>query len=73
MKNTTKEKVNLVGVQSLEGLSCMYNSKIYLENGRLVSFPMLVLFFSETGVPPWVGYHEEEIMKSQILALSSVS
>ncbi|XP_028410696.1 synapse-associated protein 1-like [Dendronephthya gigantea] len=25
----------------------------------------------ETGVPPWVGYHEEETMKSQILALSS--
>ncbi|CAB4014703.1 Hypothetical predicted protein [Paramuricea clavata] len=25
----------------------------------------------ETGVPPWVGYHEEESMKSQILALSS--
>lgn len=25
----------------------------------------------ETGVAPWVGYHEEETMKSQILALSS--
>lgn len=24
----------------------------------------------ETGVPPWVGYNEEETMKSQILALS---
>jgi hypothetical protein len=33
----------------------------------------MALLFSETGVPPWVGYHEEESMKSQILALSSVS
>jgi len=28
---------------------------------------------SEASVPPWVGYNEEEAMKTQILALSSVS
>ena len=27
---------------------------------------------SEAAVPPWVGYNEEESMKSQILALSQV-
>jgi len=27
---------------------------------------------SEAGVPPWVGYNEEEEMKKQILALSQV-
>ena len=27
---------------------------------------------SEAAVPPWVGYNEEETMKSQILALSKV-
>ena len=27
---------------------------------------------SEASVPPWVGYNEEETMKSQILALSTV-
>jgi len=27
---------------------------------------------SEAAVPPWVGYNEEETMKSQILALSTV-
>ena len=30
-------------------------------------------FFKENPVPPWVGYNEEKEMKSQILALSSVS
>ena len=28
---------------------------------------------SEAAVPPWVGYNEEETMKTQILALSQVS
>ena len=28
---------------------------------------------AEAGVAPWVGYNEEESMKSQILALSQVS
>ena len=28
---------------------------------------------TEAAVPPWVGYNEEETMKSQILALSQVS
>jgi len=28
---------------------------------------------SEAAVPPWVGYNEEETMKTQILALSKVS
>lgn len=28
---------------------------------------------SEAAVPPWVGYNEEDAMKSQILALSQVS
>jgi len=27
---------------------------------------------SEAAVPPWVGYNEEETMKTQILALSKV-
>lgn len=27
----------------------------------------------DAAVPPWVGYNEEEAMKSQILALSTVS
>jgi hypothetical protein len=27
---------------------------------------------SEAAVPPWVGYNEENAMKDQILALSSV-
>ena len=28
--------------------------------------------FKGDAVPPWVGFHEEEVMKSQIIALSSV-
>jgi len=28
---------------------------------------------TEAAVPPWVGYNEEESMKSQILALSQVT
>ena len=28
---------------------------------------------SEAAVPPWVGYNEEESMKQQITALSTVS
>ena len=28
---------------------------------------------SEAAVPPWVGYNEEEQMKTQILTLSNVS
>lgn len=31
------------------------------------------IIFEGDAVPPWIGYHEEEVMKSQILALSSVS
>jgi len=27
---------------------------------------------SEAAVPPWVGYNEEELMKTQILGLSKV-
>ena len=27
----------------------------------------------EAAIPPWVGYNEEETMKNQILALSTVS
>ena len=27
----------------------------------------------DTMIPPWVGYHEEEKMKEQILALSTVN
>lgn len=33
-------------------------------------FQLIIL---ETAVPPWVGYNEEETMKNQILALSTVS
>jgi len=37
-------------------------------------FPeMYCLITSEAAIPPWVGYNEEETMKNQILALSTVS
>jgi len=37
-------------------------------------FASNVLFdFPEAAIPPWVGYNEEETMKNQILALSTVS
>lgn len=28
---------------------------------------------ADAAVPPWVGYNEEEVMRTQILALSGVS
>ena len=34
---------------------------------------MYCLITSEAAIPPWVGYNEEETMKNQILALSTVS
>jgi len=34
---------------------------------------MYCLITSEAAIPPWVGYNEEEAMKNQILALSTVS
>jgi len=42
------------------------------EQGKFVSENTEKKKLTEAAIPPWIGYNEEEAMKKQILALSSV-